>query len=121
VTALLLVAGAAAAQKVKTTDNGNFDFATYKRDARAKNHIITRQGRQNDALIDAKIVQDVNQILAQKGFIEDPANPDSLITYVCNSLLVVTDRSDFRTGSNFTVTHNWECFLQAPNRKEFEQ
>lgn len=81
VAALLLVAGTTAAQKVKTTYNGNFDFATRKRYAWGKNHIITRQGPQNDTLIDRKIVQDVNQNLAQKGFIEDPANPDFLISY----------------------------------------
>jgi hypothetical protein len=79
--ALLLVAGTAAAQKVKTTHNGNFDFATHKRYAWGKNNIITRQGPQNDALIDAKIVQDVDRILAQKGFIEDPKHPDFLISY----------------------------------------
>jgi len=79
--ALLLVAGTAAAQKVKTTYSGNFDFAAHKRYAWDKNHIITRQGPQNDTLIDAKIVQDVNQTLAQKGFVQDPANPDFLISY----------------------------------------
>jgi len=97
VTALLLVAGTAAAQKVKTTYNGNFDFATHKRYAWGKNHIITRQGPQNDALIDAKIVQDVNQILAQKGFIEDPANPDFLITYDAGAGDLSTDIEGMHT------------------------
>jgi hypothetical protein len=63
--ALLLVAGTAGAQKVKTTNGGNFDFANHKRYAWGKNHIITRQGPRNDALIDAKIVQDVNQNSAE--------------------------------------------------------
>jgi Domain of unknown function (DUF4136) len=81
VLALLLVVGTTAAQKVKTTYNGNFDFPAHKRYAWGKNHIITRQGPQNDALIDAKIVHDVNRTLAQKGFTEDPASPDFLITY----------------------------------------
>jgi hypothetical protein len=78
---MLLVAGTASAQKVKTTYGGNFDFAAHKRYAWGKNHIITRQGPQNDALIDQKIVQDVNRNLASKGFVEDPANPDFLISY----------------------------------------
>ena len=81
VAALFLVAGTAASQKVKTIYSGNFDFATHRRYAWGKNHIVTRQGPQNDGLIDAKIVQDVNENLAQKGFIEDPANPDFLISY----------------------------------------
>ena len=79
--ALFLAAGAVSAQKVKTTYNGNFDFATHKRYAWGKNHIITRQGPRNDALIDQKIVFDVNRNLAQKGFIEDSTNPDFLISY----------------------------------------
>lgn len=81
VAALLLVSGTVGAQKVKTTYSGNFDFATHKRYAWGKNHIITRQGPQNDVLIDQKIVQDVNQVLAQKGFVQDPANPDFLVSY----------------------------------------
>jgi hypothetical protein len=95
--ALLLVVGTAAAQKVKTTYNDNFDFATHKRYAWGKNHIITRQGPQNDALIDAKIVQDVNQILAQKGFIEDPANPDFSITYDAGAGDLSTDMEGMHT------------------------
>ena len=74
-----------AAQKVTTTADSNFDFRTAKRYAWGQNHIITRQGKKNDALIDEKIVQDVNQTLAAKGFIEDPANPDFYISYDAGS------------------------------------
>lgn len=91
VAALLLVSGTVSAQKVKTTYSGNFDFATHKRYAWGKNHIITRQGPQNDALIDAKIVQDVNRILTQKGFLEDPAHPEFLIMYDAGAGNLSTD------------------------------
>jgi uncharacterized protein DUF4136 len=95
--ALLLVVGTTAAQKVKTTYNGDFDFATHKRYVWGKNHIITRQGPQNDVRIDQKIVQDVNQILAQKGFIEDPMNPDFLITYDAGAGDLSTDIEGMHT------------------------
>jgi len=78
---LILVAGTADAQRVKITYGANFDFASHKRYAWGKNHIVTRQGPQNDALIDQKLVKDVNQNLAQKGFVQDPTNPDFLVSY----------------------------------------
>ena len=70
-----------AAQKVATTLDNGFDFESRKRYARGQNHIITRQGRANDALIDQRIVQEVNRNLAAKGFIEDPSSPDFYISY----------------------------------------
>ena len=83
--ALLFLASPSAAQKVTTTVDDNFDFKSAKRYAWGRNHIITRQGKANDALIDQKIVQDVNQTLAAKGFIEDSANPDFYISYDAGS------------------------------------
>jgi Domain of unknown function (DUF4136) len=79
--ALLLIAFISAAQKVTTTADKTFDFKTAKRYAWGQNHIITRQGRASDALIDQKIVEDVNRTLAAKGFVEDPKNPDFYISY----------------------------------------
>lgn len=69
------------AQKVTTNFNDNFDFTNHKRYAWGQNHIITRQGRENDALIDQKIVQDVNHNLTARGFIEDTFKPDFFISY----------------------------------------
>jgi Domain of unknown function (DUF4136) len=80
-TALLFITVSSAAQKVTTTVDNSFDFKTAKRYAWGQNHIITRQGRANDELIDQKIVADVNQTLAAKGFIEDPKNPDFYVSY----------------------------------------
>lgn len=79
--AFLIVTLSCAAQKVTTTSDKTFDFKSAKRYAWGENHIITRQGKQNDALIDQKIVQEVNRTLAAKGFHEDPTNPDFYISY----------------------------------------
>jgi Domain of unknown function (DUF4136) len=76
-----LLACASAAQKITTTADKSFDFKSAKRYAWGQNHIITRQGRANDAVIDQKIVADVNQTLAAKGFVEDSKNPDFYISY----------------------------------------
>lgn len=79
--ALLFLAFSSAAQKVTTTAENHFDFKNSKRYAWGQNHIITRQGHKNDALIDQKIVEDVNRALATKGFIEDRENPDFFVSY----------------------------------------
>lgn len=78
---ILLICATLAAQKVTTNFDKNFDFARHRRYAWGQNHLITRQGKQSDELIDQKIVQDVNRNLAEKGFVEDFANPDFFISY----------------------------------------
>ena len=82
---LLLLATPSKAQKVTTTVNNPFDFAAAKHYAWKENHIITRQGKANDALIDKKIVEEVNRNLQAKGFSEDAANPDFYISYDAGS------------------------------------
>jgi hypothetical protein len=77
----LAMCAALAAQKVTTNVDKNFDFTNHRRYAWRPNHIVTRQGKQNDALIDQKIVQDVNRNLRDKGFVEDPSNPDFFVSY----------------------------------------
>jgi hypothetical protein len=77
----LVMCATLSAQKVSTNFDKSFDFTNHRRYAWRQNHIITRQGRQNDALIDDKIVQDVNRNLATKGFVEDTTNPDFFISY----------------------------------------
>jgi hypothetical protein len=77
----LLICATLAAQKVTTNFDQNFDFTSHRRYAWGENHLITRLGKQNDELINQKLVQDVNRNLADKGFVEDTANPDFLISY----------------------------------------
>jgi hypothetical protein len=95
---LLVISSAASAQKVTTNFNKNFDFTNHRRYAWRQNQIITRQGRQNDALIDEKIVQDVNRTLAEKGFVEDTANPDFLISYEAGAEDSTLDVEGFHAG-----------------------
>jgi hypothetical protein len=78
---VLVICATLAAQNVTTNFDKNFDFTNHRRYAWRQNHLITRQGKQNDELIDEKIVQDVNRNLADKGFVEDTANPDFFISY----------------------------------------
>jgi Domain of unknown function (DUF4136) len=78
---LLFVALNSGAQKVTTTIDNHFDFKNAKRYAWGQNHIITRQGHTNDALIDQKIIENVNRALAARGFIEDRHNPDFFVFY----------------------------------------
>jgi len=83
--ALLLVCVGAAAQKVNTTVDKGYDFKAAQRYAWGKNHIITRQGKENDALINKKIVEEVNKTLASKGYVEDEKNPDFILSYDAGS------------------------------------
>src|SRR5215469_10115226 len=78
---LVFVALPCTAQKVTSTSDNSFDFKSAKRYAWGQNHIITHQGRENDAFIDQKIVLEVNRILGAKGFTEDPTSPDFYISY----------------------------------------
>jgi hypothetical protein len=96
--AFLLIGASIAAQKVTTNFDKNFDFATRKRYAWRQNRIVTRQGKQNDALIDQKIVQDVDRNLAEKGFVEDPSNPDFFISYEAGAEDLTADVEGFHAG-----------------------
>jgi hypothetical protein len=96
--ALLFVAPPCAAQKVTTTLDNGFDFESSKRYAWGQNHIITRQGRANDALIGEKIVQEVNRTLAAKGFTEDPSSPDFYISYDAGASDLAADMEGANTG-----------------------
>jgi hypothetical protein len=83
---------------VTTTSDNNFDFKNAKRYAWGENHIITRQGRANDALIDQKIVQEVNRNLTAKGFTEDSKNPDFYLSYDAGSSDLAVDMEGAQTG-----------------------
>jgi Domain of unknown function (DUF4136) len=84
-TFLFLFVDASNAQKITTTADNSFDFAAAKHYAWKENHIITRQGKANDALIDKKIVEEVNRNLQAKGYSEDAAKPDFYISYDAGS------------------------------------
>ena len=96
-TALLFVVPCAA-QKVTTTLDNGFDFDSSKRYAWGQNHVITRQGRANDALIGQKIVQEVNRTLAAKGFREDPSSPDFYISFDAGASDLAADMEGAQTG-----------------------
>jgi hypothetical protein len=78
--ALFSLGHGSAAQKVTTSFQHDFDFSNQRRYAWRPNHILTRQGHQNDAIIDQTIVQSVNHMLTAKGFSEDPTSPDFFIS-----------------------------------------
>lgn len=77
---LLSVPFGVAAQKVTTSSHPGFDFGTHRSYSWSANHIVTRQGHQNDAIIEQKIVQSVNRTLAAKGFSESGSAPDFLVS-----------------------------------------
>lgn len=107
--AFLIVTLSCAAQKVTTTSDKTFDFKSAKRYAWGENHIITRQGKQNDALIGQKIVQEVNRTLAAKGFHEDPTNPDFYISYDAGGSNLST-----QTEGAYSHTANASTSSQGP-------
>jgi hypothetical protein len=80
VLALLSVGLGAAAQKVTTSFQPDFDFGKHLRYAWRPNHILTRQGHENDVIIEQTIVQSVDRVLAAKGFSENTANPDFFVS-----------------------------------------
>jgi hypothetical protein len=94
---LLLTGASASAQKVTTSFANNFDFANLKRYAWGENHLLTRQGHRNDLLIDQKIIHDVDQLLAAKGFVEDAKNPDFIISYEADALESTKDVEGFHS------------------------
>lgn len=87
----------AAAQKITTKFHNNFDFQKQNRYAWGKNHLLTRQGPQNDLLIDKKLIFEVNQTLSAKGFVEDAKNPDFLISYEADALESTKDVEGFHS------------------------
>jgi hypothetical protein len=73
VAALFVLCSNPAAQKVTSTSTSTFGFTNNKKYAWRQNHIVTRQGKKNNALIDWTIVKVVDRNLASKGFVEDGA------------------------------------------------
>jgi hypothetical protein len=91
----LVICATLPAQKVTTNFDKSFDFTNHRRYAWGQNHIITRQGKQSDALIDQKIVQDVNRNLRDKDFVEDSSNPDFFISYEAGAADLASDVEGF--------------------------
>jgi hypothetical protein len=84
----LVICATLPAQKVTTNFDKSFDFTNHRRYAWG-------QGKQNDALIDQKIVQDVNRNLRDKDFVEDSSNPDFFISYEAGAADLASDVEGF--------------------------
>ena len=78
--AAILAAGAWA-QKVNTTFDEKYDFAEQKRYQWRGNRLVTQQNPDTNAVMDRKIVRNVNELLKSKGFVEVQENPDFYLSY----------------------------------------
>jgi hypothetical protein len=78
--ALLLAVGARA-QKVSTTFDEQYDFAEHKSYKWRDNRLVTQQNPDTNAIMDRKIVRNVNELLKSKGFVEVQENPDFYLYY----------------------------------------
>jgi Domain of unknown function (DUF4136) len=105
---LILIGGNVAAQKVTTQVSGKFNFAENRRYAWRANHLLTRQGKQTDELIDKKIVQSVDQTLASKGFVKDTERPQFYIFYDAGAPQMNADLE--RSAQSFTPTPYGQSF-----------
>jgi Domain of unknown function (DUF4136) len=76
-----LFALSAAAQKVNTTFDDQYNFSQHKHYKWRDNRLFTRQNPDTNQVMDIKIVKAVNQLLASKGFVEVQDNPDFFIHY----------------------------------------
>lgn len=77
----LIFAQSASAQKVSTTLDDKYSFSDHKRYAWRENRLMTRQNPDTNEVMDIKIVKNVNQLLAAKGFVEVKEKPDFYIYY----------------------------------------
>lgn len=77
---LLSISFSIAAQKITTSSPYGFDFGTHRHYSWSTNHILTRQGHQNDAILEQKIIQNVDRTLQAKGFSETRTAPDFLVS-----------------------------------------
>ena len=77
----VLSAAPARAQKVSTTTDPSYNFSEHKRYAWRENRLQTRQNPDTNQVMDIKIVNSVNRLLASKGFVEVKENPDFYLHY----------------------------------------
>src|SRR5664279_6521830 len=69
------------AQKVSTTLDDKYSFSDHKRYAWRENRLTTRQNPDTNEVMDLKIVKNVNQLLAARGFVEVKERPDFYVYY----------------------------------------
>lgn len=79
--ALSLSVRSSSAQKVKTNYVKDYNFASLKRFAWRKNHLFTMRHPEDNELLDRKIMRAVSSELADRGIVEDAANPDFYLFY----------------------------------------
>jgi len=77
----VLYAPSTGAQKVSITADPNYSFSEHKRYAWRENRLQTRQNPDTNQVMDTKIVNSVNRLLASKGFVEVKENPDFYLHY----------------------------------------
>jgi len=68
-------------QKVETKFDESYDFSQHKSYQWRENRLITQQNPDTNAIMDRKIVKNVNQLLLSKGFVEVKENPDFYLFY----------------------------------------
>jgi len=77
----VLMVVAVRAQKVSVNSDANYNFSEHKRYAWRDNRLQTRQNPDTNKVMDLKIVNSVNRLLASKGFTEVKENPDFYVHY----------------------------------------
>ncbi|HXH51241.1 MAG TPA: DUF4136 domain-containing protein [Terriglobia bacterium] len=82
---MLSVSGASG-QKIKTKYDHGADFNRYKTYGWKDRQLVTRQGKENEKLIDEALVSAVNTQLRAQGLTEDQNAPDLFITYSAGAL-----------------------------------
>lgn len=74
-------------QKIKTKYDQSADFTRFKTYGWKDRQLVTRQGKENEKLIDHALVSAVNTQLRAQGFVEDQNAPDLFITYSAGGLV----------------------------------
>jgi hypothetical protein len=90
-------------QNVKTKSNPNRDISKFNRYAWKQSKITLAQTPEVVAKMDQKLQDAVNRVLARKGYVEYPQNPDFLIQVVAYGL------PDMQTSANVDVGHPFDA------------
>jgi hypothetical protein len=69
------------AQKVTREWAKDFNFRELKRFAWKKNNLVTMRHREDNEMLDRKIMRVITEQLASKGIVEDSTNPDFYLFY----------------------------------------
>ncbi len=77
----ILITPSLLGQKTSTTFDDKYSFSQHKRYAWRESRLITRQHPDTNEVMNLKIVKNVNQLLAAKGFSEVKDKPDFYLYY----------------------------------------